>query len=94
MAKKEQRMTSLDRALAILESAAQKPGGLTNAVIHRRLTIPTSSCSYILNRLEKAGYLRRSAFTRKYEMGLKILTLAHGALRDMGLRDNCRANSA
>jgi IclR family KDG regulon transcriptional repressor len=86
MVKREQAETSLERALAILEMASKKPGGLTNADIHRRLAVPTSSCSYVLSRLERAGYLRRSAFSRRYELGLKILTVAHGALRDMGLR--------
>ena len=79
-------MTSLDRALEILELASQRPGGLTNADIHRVLRIPKSSCSYVLARLERTGYLRRSTSSRRYELGLKVLTLAHGALRDMGLR--------
>ena len=78
--------TSLDRAMAILELASQRPGGLTNAEVHRRLGVATSSCSYVLRRLEDAGYLRRSLGSGKYELGLKVLTLAHGALRDIGLR--------
>ena len=78
--------TSLDRALAILELASKRPGGFTNADLHRNLEVATSSCSYVLNRLESAGYLRRSPGTRKYELGLKVLTLAHGALHNMGLR--------
>jgi IclR family KDG regulon transcriptional repressor len=78
--------TSLDRALTILEMAARKPEGVSNSDIHRQLQIPRSSCSYVLSRLESAGYLRRSASDRRYGLGLKILTLAHGALRDLGLR--------
>jgi IclR family transcriptional regulator, KDG regulon repressor len=78
--------TSLDRAMAILELASQRPGGLTNAEVHRRLGVATSSCSYVLRRLEDAGYLRRSPATRRYELGLKVLTLAHRALRDIGFR--------
>jgi DNA-binding IclR family transcriptional regulator len=86
MLKTETTATSLDRALTILEMAARKPDGLSNSDFHRQLDIPRSSCSYILGRLEKAGYLRRSAYGKRYGLGLKILTLAHGALRELGLR--------
>ena len=86
MLKTETTATSLDRALNILEMAARRPDGLSNSDIHRQLDIPRSSCSYILGRLEKAGYLRRSMYGKRYGLGLKILTLAHGALRDLGLR--------
>lgn len=78
--------TSLMRALAILELIAQKPGGLTNAEISRRLNIATSTSSYILGRLERAAYIKRSAKRGRYEISLKVIALAHGALREMGLR--------
>jgi len=77
---------SLERALAILEFVAHKSGGLTNSEISAHFKIPTSSSSYILRRLEREGYLRRTADNGRYEMGLKIVALSHGALRDMGLR--------
>lgn len=77
---------SLERALAILELVAYKSGGLTNAEISQHFKIPTSSSSYILRRLERSGYLRRARENGRYEMGLKIVALSHGALRDMGLR--------
>jgi IclR family KDG regulon transcriptional repressor len=77
--------TSLDRALAIFEFIAAKPGGLTNADLARRLGIPTSSCSYVLQRLEAAGYLTKYDESRRYELGVKILGLAHGVLREAGL---------
>jgi DNA-binding IclR family transcriptional regulator len=73
---------SLDRALIVLELVDESPG-LTNSDISRTLNIATSSCSYILSRLEKRGYLARDRHGR-YRMGLTALTLAHGALRDMG----------
>jgi DNA-binding IclR family transcriptional regulator len=77
--------TSLDRALAIFDLVSEKRGGITNAELARRLSIPTSSCSYVLQRLERAGYLTRSEETRRYELGIKVLGLAHGVLRDTGL---------
>jgi IclR family transcriptional regulator, KDG regulon repressor len=77
---------SLERALAILEFVAHKSGGLTNAEISAHFDVPTSTTSYILCRLEREGYLRRDPANGRYEMGLKIVALSHGALRDMGLR--------
>jgi DNA-binding IclR family transcriptional regulator len=50
---------SLERALALLELLEQTPGGLTNAEISRHLGIPKSTCSYIMTRLERKGYLLR-----------------------------------
>lgn len=77
--------TSLDRALAILEMISQNAAGLANAEIARRLSIPSSSCSYVLQRLERVGYLTRSEDTRRYKLGIKVLGLAHGVMRDTGL---------
>jgi DNA-binding IclR family transcriptional regulator len=85
-AKKDTGSTSLLRALAILELIARKSGGFTNAEISRRLKIATSTTSYILSRLEREGYLRRDPEHGRYEIGLKVVALAHGALREMGLR--------
>jgi len=77
--------TSLDRALAILDLVSENGGGVANAELVRRLSIPASSCSYVLQRLERAGYLTRSEETRRYGLGIKVLGLAHGVLRDTGL---------
>jgi DNA-binding IclR family transcriptional regulator len=82
----EQSSTSLLRALQILELVAQKSGGLSNGEISRRLKIATSTTSYILSRLEREGYIKRSGERGRYEIGLKVVALAHGALREMGLR--------
>src|SRR6267142_2621681 len=67
--------TAVERALNILEAAAQRRDGLTNSEISRKLGIPKSSASYILRTLERRGYLRRDAETARYRLGLKILSL-------------------
>jgi IclR family transcriptional regulator, KDG regulon repressor len=84
--KSDRSTNSLERALAILEFVAHKSGGLTNAEISGHFKMATSTSSYILRRLEREGYLRRDPENGRYEMGLKIVALSHGALRDMGLR--------
>jgi IclR family acetate operon transcriptional repressor len=70
----------------LLDLVEKAPGGLRNADISRQLGIPRSSCSWILARLEQQGYLQRDADSSRYRIGLKMIALAHGALRDLGFR--------
>ena len=79
--------TAVERALNILEAAAQRREGLTNAEISRRLAIPKSSASYILRTLEKRGYLRREPETGRYRLGLKILSLGGDAQANLDIAD-------
>ncbi len=78
---------AVERALNILEAAAQRREGLTNAEISRKLAIPKSSASYILRTLEKRGYLRREAETGRYHLGLKILSLGGDAQANLDIAD-------
>jgi IclR family KDG regulon transcriptional repressor len=78
--------SSLERALILLKAIEQTPGGLRNADINRRLKIPKSTCSYILSRLEREGYLIKDGLSRRYKIGLAPVALAHGALREVGIR--------
>src|SRR6266700_2547209 len=77
--------TAVERALSILEAAAQRREGLTNAEISRKLGIPKSSASYILRTLEKRSYLRREAETGRYRLGLKILSLGGDAQANLDI---------
>ena len=77
---------SLERALNLLELLERMPGGLRNTDICRELEIPASTASYILTRLEQRGYVQREPKTRRYHVGLSVVALAHGALRDLGFR--------
>ena len=77
---------SLERALVLLEAIEQIPSGLTNAESSRMLRIPKSSCSYIMTRLKRKGYLVLDEDTGRYRIGLTPVVLAYGALRDMGFR--------
>jgi IclR family acetate operon transcriptional repressor len=76
----------VERALAVLESVAERTGGMTNAEVHRKLKIPKSSASYILRTLTKAGYLRRDSDDR-YHIGLKVVGLSHRALGGLDVRE-------
>jgi len=79
--------TAVERALNILEAAAQRREGLTNSEISRKLAIPKSSASYILRTLEKRGYLRRDLETGRYRLGLKILSLGGDAQANLDIAD-------
>lgn len=79
--------TAVQRALNILESVAQRNGGLSNADISRKLKIPKSTASYLLHTLEQSGYLRREEDSGKYQLGLKVLNLSRGALSGMDVRE-------
>jgi DNA-binding IclR family transcriptional regulator len=79
--------TAVERALNILENVAQRPDGLTNSEISRKLGIPKSSASYILRTLERRGYLRREGQTGRYKLGLKILSLGGDAQSNLDIAD-------
>lgn len=79
--------SAVERALNILEAAAQRREGLTNAEISRKLGIPKSSASYILRTLEKRSYLRRESETGRYRLGLKILSLGSDAQANLDIAD-------
>src|SRR5246127_1264971 len=79
--------TAVERALNILEAAAQRRDGLTNAEISRKLGIPKSPASYILRTLEKRGYLRREPESGRYRLGLKILSLGGDAQANLDIAD-------
>jgi DNA-binding IclR family transcriptional regulator len=76
---------SLERALAILQLLAKRRGGLTNSDIRRRLGVPISTSCYILSRLEQHRFVVRDPYTKRYQIGLNMLTLAHDALRQNSL---------
>ena len=76
----------MERALVLLKIVERTPGGLRNTDISRRLGIAKSSCSYIVTRLEREGYLVKDAASKRYKIGLTPVALAHGALREVGIR--------
>jgi DNA-binding IclR family transcriptional regulator len=77
---------SLERALALLDIVARVEAGLTNAEISRRMKMAPSTSSYILSRLEREAYVRRDRTSGRYQIGLRLMELAYGALRTIGHR--------
>ena len=79
--------TAVERTLLILEAAAQREGGMSNAEFSRKLKIPKSSASYILRTLEQHGYLRRDGDGGRYRLGMKVLNLSRAALSGVDVRE-------
>jgi len=79
--------TAVERTLLILEAAAQREGGMSNAEFSRKLKIPKSSASYILRTLEHHGYLRRDGDDGRYRLGMKVLNLSRAALSGVDVRE-------
>jgi IclR family transcriptional regulator, KDG regulon repressor len=78
---------AVERALSILEAVGQRPAGMTNSEISRRLEMPKSSASYILRVLERRGYLQRDAESGRYRLGLSLLALAQGVQAGQDVRE-------
>jgi DNA-binding IclR family transcriptional regulator len=79
--------TAVERALNILEAAANRRDGMTNSEISYKLGIPKSSASYILRTLDRRGYLRRDRETGRYRLGLKVLSLGGDARANLDLAE-------
>lgn len=80
-------VTSVERALSILELLAEKQQGLSTSDISRRAGIPKSSTSYLLRTLMARGYVRRDAETGQHTLGLRMLSLGGQAMQGMELRE-------
>ncbi len=80
-------VTSIDRALTILEVLSQSKRGLTNAEISRKLKLPKSTASYILRTLTHRGYLSRGDEVGRYRISAKLFSIGSQALRGLELHD-------
>lgn len=79
-------VTSVERALTILELLAERRGGLTTSEVSRKARIPKSSASYLLRTLVNRGYARRNELGQ-HTLGLRLLSLGGLAMQGMELRD-------
>lgn len=86
-ARRREQVTSVERALSILELLASKHQGLSSSEISRFSKIPKSSTSYLLRTLVGRGYVRRDADTGDYTLGVRVLSLGGQAMQGMALRE-------
>lgn len=84
---KRAQVTSVDRALTILELLAEKNQGMSTSDLSRRVRIPKSSMSYLLRTLVARGYVRRDPETGHHTLGIRLLSLGGQAMQGLELRD-------
>jgi len=85
--KSREQVTSVERALSILELLASKHQGLSASEISRSAKLPKSSTSYLLRTLVSRGYVRRDAETGQHTLGIRVLSLGGQAVQGMALRE-------
>jgi DNA-binding IclR family transcriptional regulator len=85
--KAREQVTSVERALSILELLASKHHGLSTSEISRFAKVPKSSTSYLLRTLVSRGYVHRDAETGQHTLGIRVLSLGGQATQGMALRE-------
>jgi IclR family acetate operon transcriptional repressor len=85
--KSREQVTSVERALSILELLASKNQGLSTSAISRLAGVPKSSTSYLLRTLVARGYVRRDAESGNHTLGIRVLSLGGQAMQGMALRE-------
>jgi IclR family KDG regulon transcriptional repressor len=68
-------VSSVRRALSIIEMLAHAPNGMGVSGVSRKIHAPKSSTHTILLTLARSGFLQREDRTGNYILGLKFLTL-------------------
>src|SRR5678816_1235726 len=82
-----EQVTSVERALSILELLASRNHGLTTSEISRVARVPKSSTSYLLRTLVGRGYVRRDPETGQHTLGIRVLSLGGQAMQGVALRE-------
>src|SRR5215213_788784 len=82
-----EQVTSVERALSILELLASRNHGLSTSEISRAAGLPKSSTSYLLRTLVGRGYVRRDQETGQHTLGIRVLSLGGQAMQGMALRE-------
>jgi hypothetical protein len=67
---------ALERGLAMIETLAHRPAGLTLSELTAALDLSPASAHRITGTLEESGYLRRDEVTRRYTLTRKLLLLS------------------
>jgi DNA-binding IclR family transcriptional regulator len=89
---KTKSVSSLERALLVLESLAASRNGLSLSELSRKLALPRSSTHCLLITLERQGYLLRNEQSGRYLFGMKLFSLANMAMSGLSLRKQASPN--
>lgn len=86
----ERHLTSVQRAISVLEALAETETGLGTNEVARRTGINASTVSRVLATLAAGGLVEHIAESGRYRLGLRLLQLGRAALGSLGLRDLAR----
>lgn len=70
---------AVKRALAILDSLNESAVGLSVQEVSRIHKMPYSTAFYLLETMEKSGYVQRDDNSKKYSVGYKLLAFREGS---------------
>lgn len=84
------RLSTVGRAIAVLDALAAASSELGTNEIARRTGINASTVSRLLATLAEEGLVRRVDHTGRYQLGLRLVALGHAALAGIDLRDVAR----
>lgn len=82
--------SSLARGLLVLECFKPQKNGYTLSELVRKLALPKSSLHRVLKTLSNMCYLRYDEQTKRYHLGVAVLSLGFAVLQNMELREIAR----
>jgi DNA-binding IclR family transcriptional regulator len=84
--KKQNALTSIDKALEVCEVLSGVPRGMSLSDLARAIRQPASTVHRLLSVLKKRGYVRQDDETQRYGLTLKMLDLSFRSLGQSELR--------
>jgi sugar lactone lactonase YvrE/DNA-binding IclR family transcriptional regulator len=76
----------LDKALALLNIVSAKRGPMSFTDLQHACALPKSTLHRLTQTLVREGLLRYDAYTKKFQLGLRLLEMAHKVWSDFDLR--------
>lgn len=73
---------SLDRAAALLQAVADRPGGIGLADLSALVGLHTSTAFHLAKTLVRLGFLIQDGENKRYRVGSRLFAMAAGALND------------
>ena len=78
------------RTMRVLEFLARSKRGASISDVSRNLGLPKSSTYLLLKTLKQEGYLRRSGWSGRFYLGVRLVRLCRSALANLDLREVAR----
>jgi DNA-binding IclR family transcriptional regulator len=86
------KINSVDRAIRILELLSEYPRGLKLTEISKILDIHPSSLHHIIHTLSPYDYIAQDSDTKRYSLGLRLLTISSRLLESIDIRKIARVH--